>query len=405
MRRLILWLFTLGLAFLLGSTMVQYLVTHPLRMSAYLAFSCFALFLLIALLARSFRSGQRLVAIALSLGACAAGWYIMTAVVLNREDHRPMPELVREMGDPGDGHTAIIYLTHGEPPVYDPISWINQMNEFDEQGLRFIPFMARPFFFYRLRQSYLRVGKSDHRERHVAMLRSLEQAYRHSTGDMETRFYLSFLDDNPRVGAAVINALNDGASRLVVSEVFVTVSSHTAEGEHQVMEMEPEAYGVEVLFTKPLWDSETLQQMYVDRVNAQVGDADRSQIGVLLVAHGQPDEWDQIWPLQTEHEMLFGDRIIEGLVAAGYSRENLGKGWMSFKSPKPAAEAERIHANGVDKLFFFSYTIAAAGMHSQYDIPALVYEATVPDDFPIIDLGAWGNDSGLSRRCWRISTW
>ena len=44
------------------------------------------------------------------------------------------------------------------------------------------------------------------------------------------------------------------------------------------------------------------------------------------------------------------------------------------------------------KLFFFSYTIAAAGMHSQYDIPALVYEGDVPEDFPIIDLGAWGND-------------
>jgi hypothetical protein len=156
--------------------------------------------------------------------------------------------------------------------------------------------------------------------------------------------------------------------------------------------MEPEAYGVELLFTGPLYDSELMYQMFVDRVNANRGNTEKSKTGVLLVAHGQPEEWDEIWPLQTEHEMFFGNQILDRLVADGYRRDNLGKGWMSFKEPKPAVEVERIHANGVDKLLFFSYTIAAAGIHSQYDIPALVYEGDVPDDFPIIDLGAWGND-------------
>jgi hypothetical protein len=131
----------------------------------------------------------------------------MTGVVLDREDYRPIPELTRAKGDPGKGHTAVVYLTHGEPPVYDPISWVNQMNEFDEQGIPFVPFMARPFFFKNLRDHYLEVGKSEHHQKHVAMIKSLEDAYRNA-GDSETRFYLSFLDDNPRAPAAVIQALN-----------------------------------------------------------------------------------------------------------------------------------------------------------------------------------------------------
>jgi sirohydrochlorin ferrochelatase len=379
------------LALLAGATTVEYLVAHPLRMSAYLAATLVLVFLLLVLLVRYFAAGRRIAAVVVSLVAFAVGWYVMTDVLLQRQDYRPMPELTRQKGDPGDGHTAVIYLTHGEPPVYDPISWINQINEFDEQGLSFVPFMARPFFFNGLRRNYLRVGKSDHQVRHEAMIKSLEEAYRQA-GDMDTRFYLAFLDDNPRAGAALTQALNEGASHIIVAQVFVTVSSHTAEGEHQIMEMDPEAYGADVRFTTPLWDSEILQRMYVDRVNANRGETDKSKVGVLLVAHGQPDEWDEIWPLQTEHELRFGDRIIDLLVADGYSRENLSKGWMSFKLPKPATEAERIYANGVEKLFFFSYTIAAAGMHAQYDIPALVYQADIPDDFPIIDLGAWGND-------------
>ena len=391
MRSVFRWLLPLGLAVLLGSTLVQYLVTHPLRMSAYLSASLVILFVLIVLIARLFAGLQRGTAVVLCLLACATGWYIMTSVVMSREDYRPIPELIRQPGDPGDGHTAVIYLTHGEPSVYDPISWINQMNEFEEQGIPFMPFMARPFFFNALRHSYLRVGKSEHGQKHLAMLNSLETAYR-VAGDQDTRFYLAFLDDNPRVGAAVTRALNEGASRIVVAEVFVTISSHTEEGEHQVLELEPEAYVSDLQFTTPLWDSETMHQMVVERVNSARGDLDREQVGVLLVAHGQPAEWDEIWPLQTDHEVSYGDRILDRLVADGYQRENLGKAWMSFKTPKPASEVERIYANGVKKLVFMSYTISAAGMHSQYDIPELVYEGDVPADFPIVDLGAWGND-------------
>jgi len=385
------WIVIVFLALLLGAASVQYMVAHPVRMSAYLGLSLVTFFVLLVALARYFSSGQRLAAIALSLVTFAAGWYMMTDVVLSRDTDRPMPELVRQPGEAGDGHTAVIYLTHGEPPVYDPISWVNQMNEFDEQGIPFAPFMTRPFFFKALRDHYLQVGKSEHREKHIAMLAGLEQAYR-DAGDTTTRFYLSFLDDNPRVGAAFINALNAGASRIIVAEVFVTISSHTAEGEHQLMEMNPEEYGVEVKFVGPMWDSEAMYQMFVNRANAQRGDIDKEKIGVLLVAHGQPDEWDDLWPLQTEQEDLFGDHILDRFAADGYSRKNLSKAWMSFKEPKPAVIAEQLYAEGIEQLFFFSYTISAAGMHSQYDIPALVAKADLPDDFPVVNLGAWGND-------------
>jgi protoheme ferro-lyase len=158
------------------------------------------------------------------------------------------------------------------------------------------------------------------------------------------------------------------------------------------MEIDPEAYGASLQFVGPMWDSEFLYQMFVERVEANRGDTSKDRTGVLLVAHGQPEEWDKIWPLQTEQEMLFGDHILDRLNAKGYPRENLAKAWMSFKQPKPASVVEEMHAQGIEKLLFMSYTISAAGMHSQYDIPDLVYEADVPDDFAIVDLGAWGND-------------
>ena len=208
------------LAILLGVLFVQYLSVHPLKMSSYLFSTCIVLFILILVLKAGFQGTSLLIASLLIIGAFITGHLTMTKVILARDDPRPIPELTREPGNPGLGHTAVVYMTHGEPETYNPIGWINQFNEFDEQGIAFIPMLARPFFFNALRNSYLEVGKSDHRAMHHQMIASLEAAYR-AEGDTATKFYISFLDDNPRPDAAAIQALNDGASEIIVSEILL----------------------------------------------------------------------------------------------------------------------------------------------------------------------------------------
>jgi sirohydrochlorin ferrochelatase len=210
---------------------------------------------------------------------------------------------------------------------------------------------------------------------------------------MTTKFYLSFLDDDPRPDAAVIQALNEGASRIIVSEVFLTISNHTAEGEELIEALNvEEEFGVPVLFTGPLYDSATLQRMFVERANAHIGDTDKSEVGILLVGHGQPDEWDVEWATETEQEIGFRSDVLEQLEADGYRPENLSLAWMEFKEPKPAEKVEEFVQNGVKKVLYFSAAISADAIHSQWDIPDLVHEARVPEGFPLINLGAWNDD-------------
>jgi protoheme ferro-lyase len=380
------------LAVLLGVLFVQYLSVHPLQMSFYLFSTCVVLFILILVVKAGFQGTSRLIASLLTLGAFIAGHLAMTRIILAREDPRPVPALTREPGDPGLGHTAVVYFTHGEPETYNPIGWINQFNEFDEQGIAFIPMIARPFFFNALRNSYLEVGKSDHRFMHQQMVGSLEAAYR-AEGDMNTKFYLAFLDDNPRPDAAAIQALNEGASKIIVSEVFTTISNHTAEGEDQIRELDiEETFGIPVEYTGPLYDSHTLKTMFVLRANSNIGDTDKSKVGILLIGHGQPDEWDVEWPTETEQELSFRQDIIDLLVADGYKRENVSLAWMSFKDPKPIEIVPQFLENGIEKLLFFSAAISADAIHSQYDNPELVYEVDFPEGFPVVNLGAWNDD-------------
>ena len=56
--------------------------------------------------------------------------------------------------------------------------------------------------------------------------------------------------------------------------------------------------------------------------------------------------------------------------------------WMEFKEPKPAEKVEEFPRNGVEKVLYFSAAISADAIHSQYDIPALVNEARVPEGYP-----------------------
>lgn len=386
------WLAVGFLAGSLGGLFVQYLSVHPLQMSIYLFATCVVLFVLIVVLVVGFRGKSLLIAVLLSLSLFLIGNFAMTKIILARDDPRPVPELTRVPGDPGLGHTAVVYFTHGEPVTYNPIGWINQFNEFDEQGIAFIPMLARPFFFNELRNKYLEVGTSNHRAMHFRMIASLEEAYR-AEGDTTTKFYLSFLDDNPRPDAAAIQALNEGASKIIVSEVFLTISNHTAEGEHQIEALNiEETFGIPVAYTGPLYDSETLKSMFIERANANIDDTDKSNVGVLLVGHGQPDEWDVEWPKETEHELGFRYDVLDIFAADGYQPANLSLAWMSFKEPKPAAKVEEFLDNGIEKLLFFSAAISADAIHSQYDIPELVYDAKYPEGFPIIDLGAWNDD-------------
>jgi len=391
MRNIFLVTITALAGVLLGWIFVEYLVVHPLRMSLFLTLTLLLLFAVIFMVHLLKKRRIRWIAVLLALITLAAGYTANTRRFLNREDPRTVPELTRQAGDVGGGHLAVVYFTHGEPETYNPIGWINQFNEFDEQGIQFVPFVARPFFAYMLRNKYLEAGKSMHRQVHHEMLHSLKQQYL-LEGDSTTRFYISFLDDEPRPDAAVIDALNNGADTIIVLQVFLTISNHTAEGQHLIHELNvEERFGVPVIFTEPMWSSDLLKSVFIEKVYDRMQGTTKDKVAIALVGHGQPDEWDVEWATETEQEMQFREDIMELFVEEGFRRENLGSAWMEFKEPEPSALMETFVRNGVTKIFYFSTAISADAMHSQIDVPRLVEEYEFPEDVETINLGAWNN--------------
>jgi len=157
-------------------------------------------------------------------------------------------------------------------------------------------------------------------------------------------------------------------------------------------ELNVQEYGVPIVYTGPMYDSDILKSMFIRRVNINNDHHDKSEVGVLLVGHGQPDEWDVEWSTETAQETGFREDILKLLERDGFSRQNLSLAWMEFKEPKPAEKIEQLVNQGVKKVLYFSAAISADSMHSQYDVPELVHKADVPGHVELVNLGAWNDD-------------
>ncbi len=331
----------------------------------------------IALTWRVFQGWQLLWNTLLALVCLTAGYLLANTAYLNQEEHRTLPQITRQAGDLADDHTAVLYYTHGEPPAYSAMSWIKTFHELDSDGVSFIPRPFRPFFLYDLRREYLEIGGSAHNKVHQIMLRSLEESMSGATS-RGVRFYQGFLDNPPRPDEMAISAVNEGASKLVVMPVFLTDSSHTQTGQEMLETLELEKLGVQVCYASPLWDSPSLRQIFVVCAAQNMGGADKSKVGILLVGHGQPEDWDKIYPTQTEQETLFREAVREPLIQDGCRAENVVLAWMDFKQPKIPQTVEELLRKGVERILVFSASISADSIHSDIQVRQRCTRCTIP---------------------------
>jgi sirohydrochlorin ferrochelatase len=385
------WLLSALLPLICGVCLLGYLVAKPTRMCLYLVLTLGAAAAWLAAALRGFSGAEWLGGIALAATCFITGFLLANTIFLNQKEQRELPKITRPEGDPGDGHTAVLYFTHGEPPAYSAMPWIETFHELDQDGVSFIPRPFRAFFLYNLRREYLENGGSAHNKVHQIMLNELIRSLPRAK-DLGARLYLAFLDNPPRPDEMAIRAINEGASKLVVMPVFLTRSSHTQAGEEMIRALELEQRGVQVCYATPLWDAEPLRRMFVSRAGQNLEGLDKARVGVLLVGHGQPDDWDRIYPTQTEQETAFRLAVRDLLIQDGYQPENIVLAWMEFKQPAIPEGVRILLNNGVEHILVFSASISADSIHSDSQVPETVRKVTIPKRVKVVNLGAWGVD-------------
>jgi protoheme ferro-lyase len=336
----------------------------------------------------SFKKRDKLYSAGIMLVFIIGGWLTANAIFLAQDEEHYVPQVTRTDG--GDGHTAVIYVTHGEPPGYDPMPWILTMRELDNDNVPFIPWPFRPFFFTASRNEYAKIGGSPHNSQHEIYIDNLRREMPAAVAN-GTRFYLSFLDFPPHPEEMTVKAINEGASHIVILQVFVTASTHTIAATEMVNAVNPQQYGITVNETTPLGDSDLLQSVFVERTLNLSVDYAKSDVGVLLIGHGQPDQWEDLYPEQNAQENAYRNGIRDKIIAEGYDGGNIKLGWMSFQEPSIATAAAELEANGVEIIIVCSVSLSAKSVHSLVDAPKGIEEADLASDIEIVYVDQYGD--------------
>jgi protoheme ferro-lyase len=118
---------------------------------------------------------------------------------------------------------------------------------------------------------------------------------------------------------------------------------------------------------------------------------EKSKVGILLVGHGQPTEWEKIYPAQNQQENQYREAIREKLIKDGFSPGNIALGWMEFQKPTITESVKELSGRGVEKILVFSVSLSADSIHSDIEVPAAIREAKLPTDVTISYVGQYGD--------------
>lgn len=386
-------LYWFGMAFcalLCGFETVRYLISPPRHMTLHGVISVVCICLYALLVLRLPRIRARLAAFVFFLCCAAAGYLAASALYLNASDHGHALSL--DTAGTAVSHTAVIYFTHGEPRTYEGSfeAWKHAISEMDKTGVPFVPWVFRPFFFKKVRDEYFEVGGSFHNLIHERTMDRIRIAYKQV--DPEARFYMAYSDDSPSPGETAARAVREGASRIIVVNAWMTESDHLEGGINAIRELDTGGRAIDLCATEALWTSQRLVDMYVDRARRASGDMPLDDIGILLVAHGQPETWDALFPKQPEQENAFRAALKKQLVKKGFRKDTVKLCYMEFKQPDIQSSVRALLDSGVKKILVAPVNISAESIHSEHEIPSMVESTGVPLSVAVEHLGAWNDD-------------
>lgn len=379
----------LGALFVLGFAsgwLAVYLLLRPGSIGRIVPFAPAAGIALFSPALVGFEPLPSLAGLIATVGGALVGWTAASYALFREPDRTP----VRVAPLPADApeRTAVVYFTHGEPETYEPEPWVNMLFELDHTVPSFPPKPVWPFIMAGIRKSFDVVTESPHGRIHAKTM----AAVRSRVGRSDVSWYLSFLDADPPLRDAVARACAEGATRIVFLTVFLTDSDHTAEADDMDEGMGLTEAGIEIRRTSVLWNDPRLARMIADKIVRAAESRDRSTVGVMLVGHGQPHEWDLVHPTETEQEQAFRVAIRDLLIADGFREDLVSDAWMSFREPRVPARVRELADRGATTVIGVPVTISADSLHSLYDTPELVRKGARGTSLEVIDIGGWNTE-------------
>jgi protoheme ferro-lyase len=295
---------------------------------------------------------------------------------------------------PPDDIVRVILLADAEPEDYSPAYLAAAMSDLEESEIPVPPEAVRTFFYAQERGRYRRIGTSPARPtaRAVAVRVSSLLFDRGFEGHAS----VAYCSGDPSLADALADGVRDGGRRFVVAQLAAADSRETDRARRDADRLELPRHGVEVLFTAPLWSAAGISEMLAHRVLETFDGAPPGTAGVVLVASGQPWQWDRTHPAAGEHATFLVQRVRAELVAAGMDEDRVRMAWLEWDDPGVTEVVRHLAALGCDRVLVVPATLPLDTVVTLIDLRAAASQAATTDGLSVGVLEAWGDDPAVA---------
>lgn len=329
----------------------------------------------------------------LGIGAAVGGFALAASLWPDLLARRRAASLALAPGD-DDGAIHVILLAEAEPEDYSPAYLAAAMRDLEESDVPVPPDVVRTLFYAQERARYRRVGGSPARPtaRSVAVRTS---SLLHDEG-FDGHASVAYCGGSPTLAEDLAAGVRAGGRRFIVALLTTADSREVDRAKRDAAALELWRSGVEVAYTSPLWSATGVTEMLAGRVMEAFGSTDCQKNGVVLVAEGQPWQWDRTHPAAAEHATFMCQRVRAELVSAGLSEDKVRMAWMEWDDPGVTEVVRHLAALGCRRIVILPATLPADCIATLLDLRAAADQAAVDEGVAVAVLPAWGDDPAVA---------
>jgi protoheme ferro-lyase len=336
--------------------------------------------------------------------AVTFGYMWATRGIINLKFDSPLPENLPI--DTDEDRSALIILSKGEAEEYNPLALVRKYHKQAETGVSQKRKLAQPIEFFKVKRKYRHIIKSQS-ELTIEDIKVNEpkNPYRKIAREIAEKLESSFLtfnmyqeafiNDWPTMNQALLSMISRGANKITILNLFMAESFEYEMALEEMKRIDYSEIGITISQTEFLANSDAIQDIIAKKIKATLPtNQDLSAVGILLVAEGQPEEWDSLYPL-TEQEDIFRKGIAKKLTKQGFSEEKIKSAWIQDRIPTIEDGYQELKSKGCKIIVHVAATTPIDCVDSLYDIPKSLENQAKADNIELIPINAWNDDADI----------
>jgi protoheme ferro-lyase len=344
------------------------------------------------------------------------GYFLTTRNLMNVNLDIQLPDALPIQSD--KSKKAVIILSKGESKKVFPIEVIIKYRKKKELNVQQKNYLLQPFELYKLKRRYRELDKAIKEESsddesinkdndEMELEKEIEKAkeepvlesYKEAVSELVTELDQSFLDvdfyqpcfsyDWPMLSDAVLSLVSRGANDITILPLFMSESIDYDTALDDIRRFSFTQLPIKIKEAPFLFESKKIRQAIARYVVDKKPSIEPGEnVGVLLIAEGQPESLNQEYPLNKNIELFLND-LKEEIIDNGFREDLIRTAWLNVPKANVQVELEDLKKK-CKTIIHVAATMPIDGIATLSQIPAAIDVESHPDT-EFIAVNAWNN--------------